>query len=222
MERAKGWKYFCSVCYSCVGGWASFSSWHLLSPGWGNIQESSFSLTVILPSPNETRAVFWERGSKKSEGLKEEQDNSLFSFLPWITALLLCRAKTRERGKGSLLMPSDHLTSKNTKETRKVKHHPQRCRAAHAVLAEPFQSMQVFFRTICTGKCCQVFFPTHTTLWARQACTVIGCVTPQALRGLSSSIIQYGIGFCCAQCMSGKLTGVKTLSSPAAGESFLQ
>lgn len=159
MERAKGWKYFCSVCYSCVGGWASFSSWHLLSPGWGNIQESSFSLTVILPSPNETRAVFWERGSKKSEGLKEEQDNSLFSFLPWITSLLLCRAKTRERGKGSSLMPSDHLTSKNAKETRKVKHHPQRCRAAHAVLAEPFQSMQVFFRTICTGKCCQVFSP---------------------------------------------------------------
>lgn len=103
------WKYFWCVCYSCVGGWIRFISWHFLSPGWGNIQESS-SPTVILSSPNKSyNRIFWEHGSKKSKELKEKQENRLFSFLPCIMSPLLCRAKTRDRGEDCSLMPSDHL-----------------------------------------------------------------------------------------------------------------
>lgn len=75
-------------------------------------------------------------------------------------------------------MPSDHLTSKKTKGTREVKPHPQRCRAAHAVLAQLFQSMQVFFRTICTGKRCQVFPHPHHSLGTLGLYSYWLCDTP--------------------------------------------
>lgn len=53
------------------------------------------------------------------------------------------RDKTREDGKDYSLMPSDHLTSSKTRKQSKIKHQPQTCRTAHAVLAELFISIHV-------------------------------------------------------------------------------
>lgn len=106
------------------------------------------------------------------------------------------------------------LHQSKTGKQSKIKHQPQRCHAAHAVLAELFTSIWVFFRTVCTRQVLSVFpHPYHSSCTLGMYSYWL-CYTPSS-QGASSSVIQYGNGFCCTSCISGKLTKVKTFSSPA-------
>lgn len=92
---------------------------------------------------------------------------------------LLCRAKTRERGKSCSLMPSDHLTSEKTKGARKVKHHPQRCPCcvgwAFSIHASAFQNH--LRREVVSG------FSSPTPSFVHLRPVQLLAVAPQAPRG---------------------------------------
>lgn len=150
----------------------------------GNIQEPSFSLTVILPSPNKGQSyIFCESGPKKSKELKEEQGNRLFSFLPCVMSPLLSRAKPGRLVRTALMpfRPSYIKENQGNKERLNTIHRdvvlPLLCWLSFFNPCERFSEPSVQGSVV-------RFFPTHTILCAPQACTVIGCVTPQALRGL--------------------------------------
>ena len=138
----------------------------------GNIQKSQLLLWLRFRLPCiKARATLFERVAQRSQRTKrrERERMRIDSWVFFPASCHLCHSgiKPERMIRTALWYHLTILHQSKTRKQSKMKHQPQRCHAAHAVLAELFTSIHVsvFQNHLYKGSIVS-FFSTHTILYA--------------------------------------------------------